>query len=299
VQSDNVFYNYILDRVKNKNKNFVMIMVGPTGSGKSYSALRIGESLDPSFNIDRVCFKAIDFMRLINELVAKSERGEDLTGKVVLWDEFGVEHNSREFMSITNRVINYFFQTSRHLNLVVLLSVPILSFIDSATRKLTHCTAEMRAIDSTRKLGHLAIKMIQTNPISGKEYTKKFRYKVNHRVHFMDMLQVPLPSKSLIESYEKKKSEFTSTLNKEIMERLEASEEKKKVSRMKYKPLTETQEKFMELLKNNSADEVAKIVDINVSNVYSQKRAMEKKGITFIPIRDGNKITGHKINRLT
>jgi DNA replication protein DnaC len=295
VSQGSIFYDYILDRVKNKNKNFVMVLVGPTGSGKSYSALRIGEGLDPKFNIDSVCFKAVHFMSKVNELIERSKKGEDLKGRVLLWDEFGVEHNSREFMSLTNRVINYFFQTSRHLNLIVLLSVPVLSFIDSATRKLIHCTAEMRGIDRTRNLGNLSIKMLQTNSMTGKEYPKRFRYKLNNQMHYMESLQVPLPSKDLIDTYELAKSKFTSNLNKEIMDKLLADEEKQKEKRQRFKPLTERQEQIKELMKNNNVEGVAKILEINKGTVYEQKKAIEGKGFSFIPIREDNRVTGHKI----
>ena len=95
-----ILIQYIKDRVEKRNKNFIMLFVGATGSGKSYSALRLAEMLDDSFDINRVCFKAKSFMNCINSLVECSERGEIIQGKVILWDEFGVEHNAREFMTI-------------------------------------------------------------------------------------------------------------------------------------------------------------------------------------------------------
>ncbi len=98
-KKDPLLVQYIKDRIHNKNKNFVIIFVGATGSGKSYSALRLAQLLDPTFDIDRVCFKAKDFMNKINELVDSNEK---VSGKVVMWDEFGVEHNARDFMTISN-----------------------------------------------------------------------------------------------------------------------------------------------------------------------------------------------------
>ena len=173
-----VLIQYIKDRIHKKNKNFVMLFVGATGSGKSYSALRLAELLDDSFKIDRVCFKAKDFMNTINELI---ENNDKVSGKVVVWDEFGVEHNAREFMTISNRVINYFFQTSRHLNLIVIMTVPLLSFVDSATRKLMHGIAEMQGINTRNKTASVKVKMLQTNVMTGKEYPKYLRYRKGNR----------------------------------------------------------------------------------------------------------------------
>ena len=41
-----IFIQYIKDRTLKKNKNFLMLFVGATGSGKSYSALRFAEMID-------------------------------------------------------------------------------------------------------------------------------------------------------------------------------------------------------------------------------------------------------------
>jgi len=141
-----ILIQYINQRVMKRNKNFIMLFVGATGSGKSYSALRLAEMLDPTFTIDRVKFKAKDFMDCINDLVKRSEAGEEIKGRVILWDEFGVEHNAREFMTISNRVINYFFQTSRHLNLIVIMTVPLLLLLIAQQENL--CTLLRKCVES-------------------------------------------------------------------------------------------------------------------------------------------------------
>ena len=220
-----ILIKYIKDRIHKKNKNFVMIFVGATGSGKSYALLRLAEMLDPTFDISRCCFKAKDFMNKINELINTNEK---VSGKVIVWDEFGVEHNAREFMTISNRVINYFFQTSRHLNLIVLMSVPLLSFIDSATRKLSHSVAEMEGINMREKTSSVRVKMVQTNVMTGKEYPKYLRYRKGGKGYAVKRLKFNLPSPELVEQYEKKKKSFTSQLNQDIMEKLLKSEDKKK-----------------------------------------------------------------------
>ena len=261
-----VLIQYILDRVQNKNKNFLMLFVGATGSGKSYSALRLAEELDDSFDINRVCFKAKNFMNCINDLVARSEKGEVIRGKVVLWDEFGVEHNAREFMTISNRVINYFFQTSRHLNLIVIMTVPLLSFIDSSTRKLSHAVAEMQGINSRNKTASVKVKMLQTNVMTGKEYPKYLRYRRKNKMFVSKRLKFNLPSPKLREAYEKKKKEFTTQLNKEIMNKLLKSGEKD--------IFTEAQTDYLKLYKqfNENAEKVAEYMGTTVQNVYKHIR---------------------------
>ncbi len=287
-----ILIKYIKDRVENKNKNFLMLFVGSTGSGKSYSALRLAEMLDDKFNIDMCCFRAKDFMNKINELIEKSEQGEVIKGRVILWDEFGVEHNAREFMTISNRVINYFFQTSRHLNLIVLMSVPLLSFVDSATRKLTHSIAEMQGINQREKKASVKVKMLQTNVITGKEYPKYLRYRKGHKKFVSRKIRFSLPSKELLEQYEIKKKQFTAQLNKEIMHRLISIEDKE---HKKTKPLTSKQEEFVELMKTNNVLELAKKLNVNKGTAYEKKKAIEKKGVVFKPIWENGHIIGHSI----
>jgi len=277
-----VLIQYIKDRVENKNKNFVMLFVGATGSGKSYSALRLAEMLDDNtFDISRVKFKAKDFMNCINDLVERSEKGEQIKGKVIVWDEFGVEHNAREFMTISNRVINYFFQTSRHLNLIVIMTVPLLSFIDSATRKLSHGVAEMKGINSKNKTASVRVKMIQTNVMTGKEYPKYLRYKKSNKTFKSAKLKFHLPSKELCEAYEREKKAFTTQLNKEIMDKLLKSEAKENKPTNILKPLTPLQQKILECLRNGitKQKDIAEKLGEFSSKISFNIGYMRKKGI--------------------
>jgi len=279
-----ILIQYINQRVMKRNKNFIMLFVGATGSGKSYSALRLAEMLDPTFTIDRVKFKAKDFMDCINDLVKRSEAGEEIKGRVILWDEFGVEHNAREFMTISNRVINYFFQTSRHLNLIVIMTVPLLSFIDSATRKLMHSVAEMCGINQREKTATVKVKMMQTNVMTGKEYPKYLRYKKDGKQRVSKKLKFKLPSKQLLADYENNKKAFTTKLNQEIMEKLLKKQNNNSV-------FTDTQNDYIALQKEykGDVDKIAKLLSITPSNVrlHLRKARMremrEEQAIKAIP----------------
>lgn len=286
-----VIVKYILDRVKKKNKNFLALFVGPTGSGKSLASLKLAEKLDPTFDISRVSFKARDFMNTINDLVARSEAGENIVGRVLVWDEFGVSHNAREFMTKTNRVINYFFQTSRHLNLIVLMTVPMLSFIDSATRKLIHAVCELRGINQRKKTANVNIKMVQANVTSGKEFHKYLRYTKDNKSFVLKKINFGLPSTPLLEAYELKKKAFTTQLNKEIMAMLSKEEE----TTPRRKGLTPAQERAAELLSKHSVKETAVELNIAESSVYAFKTNIEKKGYTFKPIIEDRRVIRYEI----
>jgi hypothetical protein len=251
--------------------NFVANGMVVHNSGKSYAALRLAELLDPTFDINRCCFKAIDFMNVVNDLVKRSEKGEVIKGKVLIWDEFGVEHNAREFMTISNRVINYFFQTSRHLNLIVIMTVPLLSFIDSATRKLCHGIAEMQGINSHDRTSTVKLKMLQTNVMTGKEYPKYLRYRKEHKTFKSKLLCFELPTKKLRDQYELNKKAFTTNLNIEIMNKLITKRDKEnKIDAV----LTETQDKYLKKFEEFGGDwkKVADYFGTSVQNAQLHVR---------------------------
>ena len=291
-KKQNVLVEYIKNRINKQNKNFFMIFVGATGSGKSYSALRLAELLDPTFDITRCYFKAKDFMNKINEL---TESGDNVSGKVVLWDEFGVEHNAREFMSISNRVINYFFQTSRHLNLIVFMTVPYLSFVDSATRKLTHCVGELVGMNSKTRRTAVKIKMLQSATWTSKIYPKYLRYSKDGQQYKLTKMLFKHPSKELARLYEIEKKKFTSGLNKGIMNAL-VDVDVKRTKGSGNSP-TARQEEVMELLKKNGVKAVSKELGVQEVSIYAVINACKKKGFTFEKIKYNNIVKGFNIER--
>lgn len=228
-KKDTIFVKYVKDRIFKQNKNFFMIIVGGVGTGKSYSALRIAENLDESFDINRCCFKALPFMKKIKEFQDLVEQENiSIKGKAILWDELGVEHNAREFMTISNRVMNFFFQTSRALNLIVIMTVPYLSFVDSATRKLAHCIAETQGINQRKKQVTLKIKFLQVAPFTGKEYPKYLRYRKNNRTYKIERIKVPMPSPKIAKPYEIEKKKYLSQLYSDGIDRIQRAEQKQK-----------------------------------------------------------------------
>ena len=286
----NVLVRYIQERIHKQNKNFFMIFVGPTGSGKSYSALRLATLLDPTFDITRCCFKAKEFMKKINEL---TNSGDNVSGKVILWDEMGVEHNAREFMSISNRVINYFFQTSRHLNLIVLMTVPFLSFVDSSTRKLTHCVGELVGINSKTNRSSVKIKMLQSATWTNKIYPKYLRYTKDGQQYKLTKMLFKHPGKEITREYEIEKKKFTGGLNLGIMNALAGIEARDTVKANR--SATEHQEKVMKLLKTKGVKDVAKELGVHQGSVYESIKACKKKGFHFKAIKEGNIIEGFEI----
>lgn len=215
---------YVRNRVREKNKNFLMIICGETGSGKSYAGLDLARLIDGNFNTDRVAFTADQFMNILNS-------GKVKKGQCILWDEAGVGVPAREFYTIANRSISYVFQTFRHQNIAVILTTPHFGLLDSQIRAMIHCYAEMTHIDYEKKKSYMKIQRMQHDPKSGKTYFKYFRTSIGGRI--MKFTQFPsiMPDGKLLEKYEEVKNKQTELWNKKAqmeIESLERKQEKKK-----------------------------------------------------------------------
>ena len=211
----------IKDRLLKRNQNWLAVICGGTGSGKSYSALRLAESLDASFNIDRVVFGSGEFMELINS-------GKLQAGNVIIYDEAGVGIPAREFATLSNRLLMYVAQTFRHRNLGVIFTVPSFSFIDVQARRLLHAYIETLSINRHENVCITKFMNIQVNPrINDKVYYKYPRFVDEAgKIKVIERFRIAKPSKELIKAYELKRCGFTDRLNRSVEAQLKHSQEK-------------------------------------------------------------------------
>jgi len=172
------FIRQVKKRLKS-GRNFIVIIHGPTGSGKSYLALKIAEVLDPTFNIDRVIFDPSDFFDLVEKLPKRAW---------LVFDESGAILDARRFMTVVNCVVSYVLETFRYKQICVIFTVPNLKMIDSNVRRLMHCMIFQR------DWGHARIYRIGT----GYDGTV-FAYRIGK------FEGVQKPSKKLCDAYEPKK----------------------------------------------------------------------------------------------
>lgn len=119
-------YN-IYARVNNKFKedDYFLVISGREGTGKSTLAIQIASTVDPTFCMERVCFKRQDFLKQL-----KSAK----PGQAIIMDEGNMFFFSREAMTEENREMFKLFTMMRQLRLFIIICVPKYFSIDSGLR---------------------------------------------------------------------------------------------------------------------------------------------------------------------
>lgn len=102
------------DLVK-KDHDIVIVGDGPEGAGKSVMLMQVAHYLDPTFNLDRVCFTAQEFMEAVKN-----------AGKyqAVLFDEAFRGLSSRQSLSPLMEALIKMFAEIRQKNLFIIVVMP-------------------------------------------------------------------------------------------------------------------------------------------------------------------------------
>ena len=108
-------------RVLTKDRDWVAVVDGEEGVGKSVLAQQIARFLDPEFNIDKVVFTADEFLKIIKDPNTKK-------GSCIVLDEAFSAANSRSSLTEVNRSMIGVATEMRQKNLFILMVLP--SFFD-------------------------------------------------------------------------------------------------------------------------------------------------------------------------
>ena len=117
---DNIMRNNLDEvryRVLEKDFDFVTIVDGREGSGKSVLAQQLGAYLDPNFSLDNIVFTSEDFIKKIKDPKVKK-------GSCILLDEAFNAINSRASMSEVNRSMGAIATEMRQKNLFIIIVLP-------------------------------------------------------------------------------------------------------------------------------------------------------------------------------
>ncbi len=137
-------FNFIVERwvtrVSKLNKSENIILTGEPGSGKSWSALTIAKILADRLGVKYyVVFTADQFLELAKQNLPR--------GTIIIFDEAGAGISNREFWKEEQIKLMKVWQTMRYKNLIVILTVPSIKFIDKIAKLLANTIIECKRVN--------------------------------------------------------------------------------------------------------------------------------------------------------
>ena len=220
--------NYIISVAKNltlkQNNNYMLAIVGDTGSSKSYTAISLALMIDKSFCLDRICFRAKDFLQLTNSGLEP--------GSVLMFDEAGVDVSSREWYTTKNRLIKDTVDVFRRDNLICIWTTPSMSGLDSQVR------SKFDAVMLMVGRGKGQYRRVVTDHVEGKIYYPypkvsgmtmegaSFRGDYyNVKIPYAVDVEKAVGKEGLIDAYEEVKRDFTEEVKAITLKELTSEDE--------------------------------------------------------------------------
>jgi len=276
----------IIKRIFNRvdsGKNALIAVTGATGSGKSYAvlSLQIGLYLYqkgelPSLDYTKLhcLFKAKDFLQ---EMMRKDLKPMECW----MYDESGVDINSKNHATNYNKVMNFLVQTFRHLQQVVFFTLPSFSFLDKSIRKMIHYKMETVKINKSKKMNKCKFFRLQYNERQDKVYFHRIKTQKGKYSAFLSGVNTLLPPTEFWKQYEEQKEEFNTAYKQKLMNILEVVEQKENRETLSTRELTDKQKIMWNCILENETDREtirAKAGWSDVSEVSKNARYMKNKG---------------------
>lgn len=204
----------IWDRVNVENEHFMGVIVGQEGSGKSHTALKICNEIDPSFNADRVIFDIGELLRILKD-------GEHEPGQFYVLDEAGVQLGRRTWQERGQVLANQALQLIRNHNLGLVFTLPRLGELDSQAQGRLQAFMEMTEKEPGE---YVRGKWKWLDPDradeTGKIYKKYPRRRKDGKLLRITSMAFTPPPEDITEPYEERKREFQDEFYGETLEEL-------------------------------------------------------------------------------
>lgn len=260
----NPWVSYMIQQATRQNKCINAISTGMPGAGKSWGLIYLLEQSDPTFNIDRVFFRASEMLRWIKDGGLKKK------GTAFMLDEAGIDASSMKWWDEVNRGLNAFFQTGRSYNYIFGMTVPFITLISKGVRNLMNVRLYANGNKNNRTIFRRVF-TLEYNDDMDKVYKKKLWVRRKGGGAFCTGVKLPQASKELLDEYEKRKEEFKISTYDNIVKNLEMFERKKKEKESQTGVLTKGQQEHYDLR-------------------WSNKTTLEACGIRGVKIREGQRL---------
>lgn len=218
-------FRRVWDRVNRDNEHFMGVIVGREGSGKSYTAMKIANKVDPSFNADRVIFDVKDLLEVLRD-------GDHEPGNFYVLDEAGVSLGRRTWQDRAQILANQALQLIRSHNLGLVFTLPRLSELDSQTEGRLQAILEI-ITKVPDEYVETKWKWVDPDRIDSRgNILKKYprRRQDGYKKRITRNAIAPPEDEELIATYEERKRDFQEQMYAETIEALEPEEEEDEMS---------------------------------------------------------------------
>lgn len=259
------------------NRNFIGVVLGPTGSAKSYTTLRICEieyqrRFNELFPVENITFSIGETMRRIQYIKDKGRKGE-----IIMADDIGAAgFGAMEFQNKSSRMFSYILQSFRSLNIGLLMTLPVLTMLNKTGRQLIHYQLITQGIDYVNKTSKVKPLFHQLNQSSGKSYWKFPNYLIKGKVLKFKRLNYHIPLPELQKKYEEKKLNFITNLTTDFVNELDAIELKKNGGRIRYPTELEFYCHHLYHREDKNQEEIGKMVKKSRQSVANYIKEVDK-----------------------
>lgn len=231
-----------------RNQNIILAVTGGTGTGKTYNSLSTGENwyeykFNDEFPIENVCFSLSSLMKRIISLKKEKRLRK---GELFILEEAGANFGNLDFQQKMSKMFSYILQSFRNMNIILILTVPVLSMINKSARLLIHAHFITEGINYETKIAKIKPYMHQLSQATGKSYWKYPRIRMNRKILTIKRINFTIPSKRLTNLYESKKETFVFDLSVEFIEEADKIEREKNL-KLSRKELTDKQREVFKL----------------------------------------------------
>lgn len=204
------------ENIFTERRNWLCIVIGRVGSGKSLASMSLAKMFDPTFNLDRVLFDENAFMEAVQS---------DLPpGSFLIGDEIGSWMPAREYMTTVNRLLSYVLQTWRFKRFGIFWTVPQRRQVDINIRSMADMLMEMMTIHRDIQATEVKLKFVQTNPTTGFERTPFPKVtRIGEGDITINRCMIPRPARSFEKAYERKKMDVMAKFYERIHNELDGT----------------------------------------------------------------------------
>jgi hypothetical protein len=204
----------------------IVTITGPQGSGKSYSGLYLATSVlantGQKFNIKNVAFTIEEFFELYNDTARTPP------GSYILFEEIGVNVNSKDSMTKISKIFTKISQTFRYRQLLIIFTAPDLGFIDVSLRKQMHWWLETIEWNKKNKICTLKPWIVSNQQRTGDIW---YMYPINDVGNQVVEMRIPELNPEIAKRYEVIQREYKDGLGRTAAQDVDDLKEKTVLSK--------------------------------------------------------------------